>query len=196
MKLNNFEETLPEGRQAVYSLDIRDSKTALLFTLFSLVLTAAAALAVFLILQAEAGITVQDILYSLDSVTFWFLAIILVYMILHELVHGLVYQKFTGKKLKFGFNGLAAWCGIPDIYVYRRPALIACLAPFVVFSVLLPAGMLISAMEWKILFAAVFSLHIGGCAGDLWLSAVLLFRYRGYPELLVRDSGPTQTLYL
>ncbi|MCQ2122483.1 MAG: DUF3267 domain-containing protein, partial [Fibrobacter sp.] len=62
-------------------------------------------------------------------------AVMLVYIVLHELVHGAVYKLLTGQKLTFGFKASVAYCGVPDIYVYRRTALAALLAPFVVFDI-------------------------------------------------------------
>ena len=45
------------------------------------------------------------------------------------------------------------------------------------------------------LFAALFTLHVAGCVGDLWVAGVLLFRYRGR-EVLMNDTGPKQTFYV
>ena len=41
------------------------------------------------------------------------------YMVLHELTHGLFYKIFTHEKLKFGMTLTVAYCGIPRIYTKK-----------------------------------------------------------------------------
>ena len=45
-------------------------------------------------------------------------------------------------------------------------------------------------------FAGIlFAIHFGGCIGDLYMTALLLFRYKD-PRTLMNDTGPKQTIYL
>ena len=127
-----------------------------------------------------------------------FIVAMLAYIVLHELVHGIAYKWLTGEKLTFGISWSCAFCGVPNIYVKRRVALIACAAPLLVFSVImLPLTVLLYFVDplYYLLSALVFGLHLGGCGGDIYIILLMLFRYRN-PETLVRDTGPEQTIYV
>lgn len=192
--MKSFETDLPEGYREVYTVDAKSAKTSLLLTLASFVLTVAA-FAVFL--------PILPLDFDLEN-GFWYyysrllitLGAMVVYLILHELTHGVVYKIMTKQKLKFGMTLTVAFCGVPDIYVYRKTALLALLAPFVVFSVVLIGIILLLPEPIDKLFAAfLFSIHFGGCVGDLYDTLLYLFKFRS-PDTLMRDTGPKQTFYL
>ena len=85
---------------------------------------------------------------------------------------------------------------MPDIYVYRRASLISLLAPFTVFTVVF--GVLTALLPDPLdqtCMAVILAIHIGACAGDLYDTALYLFRFRD-PRTLMRDTGPKQTFYL
>ncbi|MBQ0125833.1 MAG: hypothetical protein KBS59_05870, partial [Clostridiales bacterium] len=44
-------------------------------------------------------------------------------------------------------------------------------------------------------FGILFASHVSGCVGDLYMTYLLLTKYKS-KELLVRDTGPEQILYL
>ena len=185
----SFEHALPEGYRKACHIDAGSKKTVALMSL--------AALAVMIISMIICFILIHPL-----SFTFSFppllvtLAVIIAYVFGHELVHGAAYKLLTGQKLTYGFSLSVAYCGVPDIYVYRKTALISMLAPFAVFSVVFIAGMiLIPGDYYKILCAFVFSAHFGGCVGDLFGVILFLFRFRS-PDSLMRDTGPAQTFYV
>ena len=115
---------------------------------------------------------------------------------LHELVHGAAYKLLTGQKLTFGVTLSVAFCGVPEIYVYRRASLIAVLAPFVVFTVVGAALLIVLDGAWARFFTLLFlGLHLGGCSGDLYNAWMYLTRFKD-PRTLTRDTGPVQTFYV
>ena len=133
-----------------------------------------------------------------------------VYIVLHELVHGWAYKRKTGEKLTFGLSWSCAYCGVPNIYTYRRTALFAVLAPFVFFSAVMVAigaaalAVYMSAVSASaitasaIVFVAnavVFGMHLGGCSGDLYVTWLLLAKFKD-DRTLMRDTGPEMFLYL
>ena len=130
---------------------------------------------------------------SLGAACMAFCVGILVYLVLHELTHGIVYHLMTGEKLRFGLSWSCAWCGVPDIYVTRRTALCALLAPFVLFSAVFIALICLCSGLAAATAILLFAVHFGGCAGDLYDTLLLLFRLRG--DILMRDTGPKQTFY-
>lgn len=193
MRDGNFCEQLPEGYREVYHLNAKAKKTGLILSVGSLVM----ALAVIL----PCLLTTDDILD--ESLAFNLIALlvccalIIGYVVAHELVHGAAYKLLTGRKLTFGITLTVAFCGVPDIYVSRRTALIALLAPFTVFSLLfsaLAAGLYFVNHTYYAVVTLVLGVHFGGCIGDLYMTCLLLFKYKN-KLLLMRDTGPEQFIY-
>lgn len=189
--MKHFEKELPAGYGEAYTIDAADKKVGLYLNL--------AAGAVILVLVAAAALIIRPSI-SFGSGSPWRLIILglgmVVYMVLHELTHGAAYKLLTGQKLTFGLTATVAYCGVPDIYVYRKASMISLLAPFVVFTVVFGALTLaLRAPLDKFVAAVALALHVGGCAGDLYDTGLYLFRFRD-PRTLMRDTGPKQTFYL
>lgn len=188
--MKTYEKELPSGYTEALVVDAKNTATAVIMNI--------AALAVMAVIIAVAVIIIRPVgfleNYSIVRNLLFVFAIV-AYIVLHEIVHGIVYKLLTGQKLTFGLTLSAAYCGVPDIYVYRTAALIAVLAPFCVFTVVFGAGMLLIGDTWDKLYTAVlFGLHIGGCVGDLYDAALYIFKLRD-PLTLMRDTGPKQTFY-
>ena len=196
--MENWFAELPEGYREEKVIDAKSGKTAFVLTLLSFVLTAMPLVPVLIL---SGGIRNMVESYGRPSAMLA-VAVLLVgmvsYIVLHELVHGAVYKALTHRKLTFGFTLTVAFCGVPDIYTSRRTALEATAAPFVVFTlVLLPLTLVMYNVSrlYFLVSGFLFSLHFGGCVGDLYLIILLLFRYRN-PRTLMNDTGPRQTIYL
>lgn len=182
---------LPEGYRLVREIDaVEDKKFGLSLTLAALLLMAAAGAAAWA-LRFRNG-SFSGLLMPEPTELLAFCLGSLAYLVLHELTHGLVYKLLTGGKLRFGLSWSCAWCGVPDIYVTRKTALAALLAPLVVYSVIFLLLLELSADWLAVAWLLMFAVHIGGCVGDLYC-AWLLFRLRG--DVLMRDTGPKQSFY-
>ncbi len=194
--MKTFETELPDGYRQVYSIDAKDQKTALLLNGGGLVLLVLVLLPFALTMDFKALFDSFD-LATIGLFYLIFLGGLIAYMVLHELVHGAAYKLLTHRKLTFGISWSCAYCGVPDIYVYRRTALISLLAPFVTFTVIL-LPLTLAFRNNPVVYtslALLFACHISGCSGDLYDTVLLLFRLRD-PRLLMRDTGPAQTFYL
>lgn len=120
----------------------------------------------------------------------------IVYIVLHELLHGIAYKSLTKQKLTFGMTLTVAYCGVPNIFVYRKTALIALLTPFVVFLPIFLALTIFLPNPIDQVFASVLlGYHIGGCCGDLYDTILFLFKYKD-PTVLMKDTGPIQEFYV
>ena len=193
----HFYRELPEGYALVREVDaIQNKKIAIGMNIAALVLMLAALAAGFWLRFGVMDGTIEG---TLDLPHTWpfllgYLGSMLLYMVLHELLHGVVYKALTGEKLTFGLSWSCAYCGVPHIYVTRRTALLALLAPFTVFTVLLLPLIFVWNGAPAILSLLLFATHFGGCAGDLYVTYLLLFRLKG--DLLMQDTGPKQSFYL
>ena len=190
----NYETELPDEYTCVLHINAADKKFGWIFNLI--------ALGVFILVLAVVLPTANykafsfspddlDSLFLLTITLFSFCIAMLVYLVLHELAHGVAYKALTKQKLKFGLTWSCAYCGVPDIFVYRKTALIALLVPFVLFTLLLAPLTVWAGIVGSIAYiplGALFGLHLGGCSGDLYMTGLLLFRYKD-SDTLIRDKG-------
>jgi len=196
--MKNYETELPENYALKKTIDAKNAKVGIILNLIALAVVVACIIGAYFIIgvpfseMLEIG-TVNG-LYSVLRLLIA-LVIMIVYIILHELVHGAAYKALTKQKLTFGLTLTVAFCGVPDIYVYRKTALIAVLAPFVVFlPIFLALCFVLQNPFEKLLASFLLGMHIGGCCGDLWVAGLLLFKFRDKTTLM-NDTGPKQTFY-
>ena len=197
MKKIYFYKRLPEGYEEDRVIDAKYKSTAIKFNLVG-ILIIIAVLAVCTVIKAFGT---ADGTYSFDlKQMIVCLAIIaggsLVYMVLHELVHGLFYKIFTREKLTFGLSLSCAYCGVPDLYLTKTAMLVTVIAPFALFTVFfIPIMVIVDELLYFIAIAFLFASHVGGCVGDLYVFSIIIFKYKGV-ELLMNDTGPKQTFYV
>lgn len=135
-----------------------------------------------------------DNLIELSIVMFIVLIGFIIYIVLHELTHGLFYKIFTKQKLTFGVSLTYAYCGVPNIYVRKKEAIIACLSPLIIFSIIFLTLIFILPPNYiNLSIIILFSFHFGGCSGDIFLSLILLIKYD--KDTYIKDTGPTQYIY-
>lgn len=202
ISIPTYYASLPEGYKEIKVIDAKDSKkTAILLTIWSLILTIAALVPIYVslggsingVIDAAEKSDVSPILALLV-----FVVSLVLYLVLHELVHGAAYKILTHQKLTFGFTLTVAFCGVPKIYTTRRTALIATTAPLLVFSaILIPIVVVLYTVNqlYYVLVGFLFAVHFGGCVGDIYVTLLLLLRYRN-PKTLMNDTGPKQTFYV
>lgn len=196
--MENYYRELPEGYREARVVDAKEKKTSVIFTVSSFVLTAMIILPILLTFGSLRELFEEYGRKTMLLADLVFVLCMLSYIVLHELLHGAAYKSLTHQKLTFGLTLTVAFCGVPDIYVSRKTALIALLTPFVTFSVILiPLTIWFYSfnMLYYLLCGILFAIHFGGCIGDLYMTALLLFGYKD-PRTLVNDTGPRQTIYL
>ena len=189
--MNNHFKELPNEYKEIYSIDAKDKKIGIILNVGCLILM----LITFLI---TINIKFPRITFDIDTnfliAMILFFLIMLIYIVLHELVHGLFYKILTKEKLTFGLSWSCAYCGVPNVFVKRNATVITCLAPFVIFNIIYIV--LICALPpniYTFIITILFSYHIGGCIGDLYLSLLLLIKYN--KETIVNDTGAKQIIY-
>lgn len=197
--MKNCYSVLPENYEKVFEIDAKNKKTAIFFNLISLLITVLVVIIAFLsknIFDEAEIVTTKDLtVFAIKMLCF--AVFLFVYIIVHELLHGVAYKVLTKAKLKFGISLSCAFCGVPEVFVNRKTALIALAAPLVVLGVILGVA---TAVFWfvdglsYILSFVLLGLHLGGCCGDAYILILLLFKYKD-KSLLINDNGPKQTIY-
>ena len=198
--MKHFEEKLPENYRLVKTVDATKAPFAVVFNLLSLVMMVGAFAVLYFAFGTDVSLIKEQFLTLPDFTKILALLLLvvgfIVYIVLHELVHGVVYKAFTKRKLTFGVTMTCAYCGVPDVFVYRTASLCALLAPFVIFSIAFIVPMFfLQNTVWFLLLATLFAMHFGGCVWDLYITVLYVFKFRD-GKTLMRDTGPVQTFYL
>lgn len=120
------------------------------------------------------------------------LALVLV-MLLHELVHGMFYWRFAGKRPEFSFKAFVVCVASPsDVYYPRNKYLTVGIAPLVLLTVV---GLLLIVVVPAVLIPILIffvAFNAAGSAGDLIMIALLLSHS---PDTLIQDAGSSVIVY-
>ncbi len=116
----------------------------------------------------------------------------LLYIILHELTHGIFMLAFSGVKPNFGFTGAYAYAG-SEVYFCKAHYLVIALAPVVLLGIVLAVltAVLPEYWFWPIYFIQI--VNLSGAAGDLYVTCRFL---RLPKDILVQDTGIAMTVFL
>ena len=199
-KSKNFENQLPSGYVLKKHVDAKtDKKIIIIYSLLSFVPLLIITPAVYFCADHFSGYNAFREIQFQDTFAIYIMCLaLLIYIVLHELVHGITYKIFTGGKLKFGLTLTTAFCGVPDLYVRRKASIAALVMPFSVFTVIfgaLTVGLYIYYPLYGLIASVLFSVHLGGCVGDLHWTLLYLTKFKNC-ETLMRDIGPEQWLYV
>lgn len=194
----HFEKELPEGYDQVFYINAKEKKTGIIFNAVGFFVMAAVMLIALIpiFLSETVSLALDPLLLLIFD--FALLFSIVLYIILHELVHGIAYKVLTHEKLTFGLSWSCAFCGVPNVYTYRHTAIVALAAPLTLFTLLfvpLTVALYFVHPVYYLGAAALLALHLGGCAGDIYCLYLCLFKFRS-KKLLIRDTGPEQFFYL
>jgi len=193
-KLENYYKDLPQDFEEKYCINAKKTSVGVVLNAVALVV---AVVLVFGIYILKFGFKFS---FNMADASYWiallaFAVSCIAYIILHEVVHGISYKAFTRQKLRFGLTITCAYCGLKEGYVNKKTAICSTLAPFIFFSaLLLPFIIFLPQNIWAFMVILLFSMHVSGCVGDLWVAAILIFKFRGKPTL-VCDDGPCQRFY-
>ncbi len=182
--------TLPEGYVPRWSVDLQTNKKQSL-----LVNMLAIGIAVVMVIVMQRIVPIQTLFTSDNPSALLRLVValagVVLYMILHEAVHGIAMKLCGTKQVRFGFTGMYAFAGSTDYYAKRAYLSIA-LAPVVLWGVILAILQMLvpAAWIWVVYFIQIN--NISGAAGDLYVT----FRFARLPrDILVQDVGLSMTVY-
>lgn len=185
-------ECLPENYKEIYSIDLqKDKKMSVLVNLLALVIAAILVVPMHFIVPIST-------LFSMESgmQNYWIrygamLALMVLYMILHELVHGIAMKLCGTKKVKYGFTGMYAFAGSKDYYEKKSYIFIA-LAPVVLWGIVLAVINPVVPVEWFWVVYLIQVINLSGAAGDLFVTV----KFSRLPkDILVQDYGVGMKVY-
>ena len=113
------------------------------------------------------------------------IAAVILYMVLHELVHGIAMKHYGSETVRYGFTGLYAYAGCSE-YFSKKSYIVIALAPIVVWGIVLAVICAAVPREWFWVAYFVQVCNISGAAGDLYVTA----KFEKMPkDILISDSG-------
>lgn len=183
---------LPAGYRPILQIDLqKDKKKMLLINGIACVIIVALGVLGQQIVPVG---RMFDIDYDWLNYVFRFIALlvgIVLYMVLHELVHGVFMRRFSGSKVKYGFTGMYAYAG-SDAYFCKKHYIIIALAPVVVWGVVLTLICSVLSEQWFWVAYFIQINNLSGAAGDYYVT----WKFRSLPaDILVQDSGVAMTVY-
>lgn len=183
---------LPEGYKEIFSVNMQtDKKTMLIVNGLALVITAAIAIpmhfhiSIATLFDMENGFGMYILRFAVMIIS------MVLYIVLHELVHGITMKLFGTKKVKYGFTGMYAFAGSDDYYDKTSYIVIA-MAPIVVWGVVIAIINALVPNEWFWVVYIIQIANISGAAGDLYVTAKFLKMPK---DILVHDNGVSMTVY-
>lgn len=186
------EHILPDGYGQIYSINLqKDKKMALWVNLIGVVIMVVLAVAMHFIVPVN---TLFD--QSQGMKAYWLrfgtmIVLLVVYMVLHELVHGIAMKLCGTKKVKYGFTGMYAYAGSDDYY-YKKPYIFIALAPVVLWGVVLAVVNVFVSPQWFWVVYMIQICNLSGAAGDLFVT----MKFSRMPkDILVQDCGVGMTVY-
>ena len=185
---------LPSGYGEIYSLDLqKNKKTALIVNGVAVVIMVLMFFIGCKIMPVFSLFEVEDEYYlRMTCIKLIVLCIsMVVYLLLHELVHGITMKLFGAKKIKYGFTGLYAYAGCEE-YFAKMPYIVIALAPIVIWGIVIFIINCFVPADWFWIVYIIQIMNISGAAGDLYVT----FKFSGFPkDILVKDMGVSMTVY-
>ena len=185
-------KTLPEDYKEFYTIDLqKDKKMALLVNLLAVVIAAVLVVPMLFIVPISGLFDLTQGLGQYVVRLGGTIVLMVVYMVLHELVHGAAMKLCGTKKIKYGFTGMYAFAGSDDYYDKKAYIFIA-LAPVILWGVVIALINPFVSAQWFWVVYFIQVINLSGAAGDLFVTV----RFSRFPEdILVIDRGVGMTVY-
>lgn len=183
---------MPEDYGEIYSLNLqKDKRAAIIVNLLAL------AIAAVMAVSMNFFVPVTSVFDMSGGIVRYFLrlaaliVLMVLYMVLHELVHGIAMKLCGTKRVKYGFTGLYAFAGSEDYYDKKSYIFIA-LAPIVLLGTVLAAVNFFVPTEWFWIVYMIQLINISGAAGDLFAAV----KFSRMPKnILIQDSGVSMRVF-
>ena len=191
MKGMNIKDLEGLGYKECTKIDlVKNKKEALLVNIYGIIIMVV--MAVFIPLLIMGGI----IEFNLETTFPLFFIVLLIslilYIPLHEIVHGIVLKKYTDEKLSFGWKLVYAYCGSKEAVVDGKEYYAVALAPLLVFSVVFISLMVLNP-SLSLVWYVMEIMNVSGSVGDIYVSIKL--RKEKSRDILITDSGTDMSFW-
>ena len=116
----------------------------------------------------------------------------ILYVILHEVTHGLVIKITSGFEVQYGLASFAAYAGNKNAFFDKKSYIFIALAPVVIFGLIFLLASIILPFSWFWVCVILQALNISGAVGDIYVTYITLKMPK---DLLVNDLGISMIFY-
>ena len=185
-------ENLPVGYKEIYVVNLQKNKKISLFVnLLAVIITVLLAVPMHFIVPISTLFSMEDGLKAYFLRFSALIVLMVLYIIFHELVHGIAMKLCGTKKVKYGFTGIYAFAGSKDYYDKKSYIFIA-LAPVVFWGVVLAVINPFVPEQWFWVVYLIQIINLSGAAGDLFVTV----KFARMPQdILIQDYGLGMTVY-
>ena len=185
MKGMNIKDLEGLGYKECTKIDlVKNKKEALLVNIYGIIIMVV--MAVFIPLLIMGGIIEFNLETTFPLFFIVLLLSLILYIPLHEIVHGIVLKNYTDEKLSFGWKLVYAYCGSKEAVVDRKEYYAVALAPLLVFSVVFISLMFLNP-SLSLVWYVMEIMNVSGSVGDIYVSIKL--RKEKSRDILITDSG-------
>ncbi|MBQ6837164.1 MAG: DUF3267 domain-containing protein [Clostridia bacterium] len=183
---------LPESYKEMYSVDLqKDKKMALLVNAMAVIIAILMAAPMNSFIPISSLFSMEDGFGSYFLRFFVLIVLIVAYMVIHELIHGVAMKICGTQKIKYGYTGMYAFAGSDDYYSKGAYIFIA-LAPVVLLGLVLAAVIPFVPDKWFWVVYFIQITNISGAAGDFFVTV----KFAGFPkDILVKDYVVSMVVY-
>ena len=181
--------TLPEGYREIFNVDLnKNKKAAVAINVLATVIMLAMVIPMLAIrpfsIESSDG-TAPYVRYAILIGGF------LLYLVLHEAVHGIFMWLFSRQKPFFGIKGVYAYAGSNSFFP-KMQYLIIGLSPIIIWGIVLTILCFAVPDDWFWYIYVIQAMNISGAAGDIYVSA----KFSRMPsDILVQDKGTAMAVY-
>ena len=191
MKGMNIKDLEGLGYKECTKIDlVKNKKEALLVNIYGIIIMVV--MAVFIPLLIMGGIIEFNLETTFPIFFIVLLISLILYIPLHEIVHGIVLKKYTDEKLSFGWKLVYAYCGSKEAVVDRKEYYAVALAPLLVFSVVFFSLMVLNP-SLSLVWYVMEIMNVSGSVGDIYVSIKL--RKEKSRDILITDSGTDMSFW-
>ena len=191
MKGMNIKDLEGLGYKECTRIDlVKNKKEALLVNIYGIIIMVV--MAVFIPLLIMGGIIEFNLETTFPLFFIVLLLSLILYIPLHEIVHGIVLKNYTDEKLSFGWKLVYAYCGSKEAVVDRKEYYAVALAPLLVFSVVFISLMFLNP-SLSLVWYVMEIMNVSGSVGDIYVSIKL--RKEKSRDILITDSGTDMSFW-
>ena len=191
MKGMNIKDLEGLGYKECTKIDlVKNKKEALLVNIYGIIIMVV--MAVFIPLLIMGGIIEFNMETTFPLFFIVLLISLILYIPLHEIVHGIVLKNYTDEKLSFGWKLVYAYCGSKEAVVDRKEYYAVALAPLLVFSVVFISLMVLNP-SLSLVWYVMEIMNVSGSVGDIYVSIKL--RKEKSRDILITDSGTDMSFW-
>ena len=185
-------QNLPDDYKVIYAVNLqKNKKMAIIVNLIAVAIAVIMAVPMHFVVPFSTVFSMENGLFPYILRFAALIILMFLYLILHELVHGIAMKLCGTKKVKYGFTGMYAFAGSKDYYDKKAYIFIA-LAPVVLWGIVLTVINPFVPVEWFWIVYLIQIMNVSGAAGDLFVTVTFSHLPK---DILVQDYGVSMTVF-